>query len=74
MYTFDYDKVKEAILQKYHVNRETHRRRFRSAEVQPKKSPKELYVRLKELYGKWVQPKDKTVNDIAKITILEQFL
>ncbi|CAL8247854.1 unnamed protein product [Merluccius merluccius] len=30
--------------------------RFRSLHVEPEESPKELYVRLKVLYVKWIQP------------------
>ncbi|XP_056140345.1 solute carrier family 23 member 1 [Lampris incognitus] len=37
-------------------------------------SPKELYVRLKELYGKWIQPQGKTVQEIGEILIMEQYL
>lgn len=50
--TLDYDRVKGAILSKYDIKPETYRQRFRSLEVSPDESPKELYVRIKELYGK----------------------
>ncbi|KAL0147249.1 hypothetical protein M9458_057442 [Cirrhinus mrigala] len=36
--------------------------------------PKELYIRLKELFGKWIQPKGKTVEEMSEILILEQYL
>lgn len=72
--SLDYDKVKCAILKKYDINPETYRQAFRSLNVEPEETPKELYVRLKELYGKWVQPKNKTVNEIGEIIILEQYL
>ncbi|XP_056104612.1 uncharacterized protein LOC130083558 [Rhinichthys klamathensis goyatoka] len=55
--SLDYDQVKSAILAKYDINPEAYRQRFRSTEVNSDESPKELYARLKELYGKWVQPK-----------------
>lgn len=48
----DYDHVKSATLQKYNTNKETHRQWFRSLHVEPDETPKELYVRLKEFYGK----------------------
>lgn len=67
----DYDCVKDAILKKYDINPETYRQRFRSTDIDTGESPKELYVRLKELYGKWIQPKGKTVGEII---ILEQYL
>ncbi|XP_043996041.1 uncharacterized protein LOC122844529 [Gambusia affinis] len=59
--SMDYNNVKAAILQKYEINSETYRQRFRSLYVEPNESPKELYVRLKELYGKWVQPRELQV-------------
>ncbi|XP_048852782.1 uncharacterized protein LOC125720913 [Brienomyrus brachyistius] len=52
----DYDCVKAAILRKYDINPEAYRQRFRSSEVGRGETPKELYVRLKELYNKWTQP------------------
>ncbi|XP_051793889.1 uncharacterized protein LOC110946664 [Acanthochromis polyacanthus] len=72
--SLNYDKVKCAILKKYDINPETYRQAFRSLNVEPEETPKELYVRLKELYGKWVQPKDKTVDEVGEIIILEQYL
>ncbi|XP_048051185.1 uncharacterized protein LOC125271213 [Megalobrama amblycephala] len=70
----DYDKVKYAILKKYDVNAETYRQKFRSLTIEPTESPKELYSRLKELFGKWIQPKRKTVEEVSEIIILEQYL
>ncbi len=57
----DYEQVKSAILAKYNVNPETYRQKFHSLEVNLDESPKELYIRLKELYGKWIQPQGKTI-------------
>ena len=68
--SLEYDEVKTAILKKYDINPETYRQRFRSVDVGPDESPKELYVRLKELYGKWVQPRGKTVQEIGEIIIV----
>nr|XP_054591237.1 uncharacterized protein LOC129155100 isoform X2 [Nothobranchius furzeri] len=48
--------------------------RFRSTEVEAGETPKELYVRLKELYDKWIHPQGKTVKDIGEMIVLEQFL
>uniref|UniRef100_A0A9J8C9Q5 SCAN box domain-containing protein n=1 Tax=Cyprinus carpio carpio TaxID=630221 RepID=A0A9J8C9Q5_CYPCA len=70
----EYEKVKTAILKKYDINPETYRQRFRSLYVEPEESPKELYVRLKELYVKWIQPQGKTLHEISEILIMEQFL
>lgn len=72
--SLDYDKVKTAILDKYDINPETYRQRFRSLDINPDESPKELYAWLKELYGKCTNPKGKTVQEIGEIIILEQYL
>lgn len=72
--TLDYDQVKSAILSKYAINPETYRQRFRSLEIEPGETPKELYVRLRELYEKWVQPKEKPVEAVGEVIILEQYL
>ncbi|XP_024117097.1 uncharacterized protein LOC112138718 [Oryzias melastigma] len=72
--SMNYDDVKCAILQKYDINCETYRQRFRSLYVKPDETPKELYTRLKDLYGKWIRPKGKSVEEISDMIILEQYL
>lgn len=49
----EYEDVKAAILKKYDMNPETYRQRFRSLDIEPEDSPRELDVRLNELFGKW---------------------
>lgn len=70
----DYDKVKVSILSKYEITPETYRQQFRSLKIEPGETPKELYVRLKELFSKWVKPEKSTVQEISETIILEQFL
>lgn len=72
--SMNYDKVKRAVLQKFEINTETFRVKFRSCEMGEEESPKELQVRLKELYNKWMEPKTKTKEQIGDTIILEQFL
>lgn len=72
--SLEYEEVKSAILKKYDINQETYRQQFRSLDVEPNESPKELYVRLRELYGKWIQPKCRSVEEVGEILILEQYL
>lgn len=62
----EYDKVKAAILMKYDISTETYRLRFHSLDVHPSESPKELYIRLTERYGKWIRPRDKTVDEVGE--------
>ncbi|XP_047230200.1 uncharacterized protein LOC124873536 [Girardinichthys multiradiatus] len=70
----NYDKVKEAILAKYEITADTYRRRFRSLRVEPGETPHELYVRLKDLFSRWVKPERSTGQEISEQIILEQFL
>ncbi|KAL2083717.1 hypothetical protein ACEWY4_021490 [Coilia grayii] len=69
-----YSKVKAAILAKYDVNAESYRLKFRGLDVHPGESLKELYVRLKELYHKWILPEDKSIEEVGEMIILEQYL
>ena len=43
--SMDYARVREAILEKYEINEEVYRRRFREPDVRTGESPKELYQR-----------------------------
>lgn len=38
------------------------------------KNSKQLHVRLKDLFYKWVKPAENTVYEVAETIILEQFL
>ena len=70
----NYDKVKEAILPKYEITADTYRRRFRSLTIGHGETPRELYVRLKDPFSKWIKPERSTIKDISETLILEQFL
>lgn len=70
----NYGKVKAAILSKFEITPDTYRRRFRSLKIESGETPQELYVRLKDLFVKWVKPGTSTVEEITETIILEQFL
>ncbi|XP_026003558.1 uncharacterized protein LOC113009464 [Astatotilapia calliptera] len=72
--TMDYAKVKCAVLQKYEISVDTYRMRFRSSTFGAEETPRELQVRLKELYIKWMNPETKTKDQIGDAIIMEQFL
>ncbi|XP_062374305.1 neurotrophin receptor-interacting factor homolog [Sardina pilchardus] len=72
--SLDYRHLKAAILGKYEINQEAYRQQFRSAQVGEDETPKELYVRRRDLYYKWVQPEHHTKEEIGEVVILEQFL
>jgi len=69
-----YDKVKEVILKKYEITADTYRRRFRSLDINHSETPRELYVRLKDLFIKWIKTETSTVKDISELLILKQLL
>lgn len=70
----DYQKVKKAILTKYEITAKTYRRRLRSLKFEPDETPHEFYVRLKELFYRWIQPDKSNIQTTAETLILEQFL
>ncbi len=71
--TFDYKRVKEAVLAKYEINEEVYQQRFREPDIRPNKNLKEFYNRLKDLYDKWIQPAKKTKEQVGETLILKQF-
>uniref|UniRef100_A0A9J7Y7K1 Uncharacterized protein n=1 Tax=Cyprinus carpio carpio TaxID=630221 RepID=A0A9J7Y7K1_CYPCA len=73
-FTSDYDKVKEVILKKYEINPETYRLRFRSLNTAADESPTELYVRLKDLFSKWVQLDVRSKTEMMETLVLEQYM
>ena len=73
-YTQDYDQLKQAVLKKYEVNRDSYHQRFRSLDVPPGESPHELYTRLKDLFSKWVSYSSASKDDIREMVVLEQYL
>uniref|UniRef100_A0A9J7ZPS2 SCAN box domain-containing protein n=1 Tax=Cyprinus carpio carpio TaxID=630221 RepID=A0A9J7ZPS2_CYPCA len=70
----DYVKVKQAILRKMEINAETYRLGFRSMSIREGETARELQSRLKDLYEKWLNPKQKSKEEIGEQIILEQFL
>ncbi|XP_077943451.1 uncharacterized protein LOC144386366 [Gasterosteus aculeatus] len=72
--TMDYAKVKGAVLQKFEISAETYRVRFRATVPGEGETPKELQVRLKDLFSKWMSPEAKTKEQIGDTIIMEQFL
>ncbi|KAG1955346.1 gag-pol fusion protein [Pimephales promelas] len=73
-FTSDYDKVKEVILKKYEISPETYRLRFRSLSTDTEESPTELYIRLKDLFSKWVQLDVSSKTEIMETLVLEQYM
>ena len=68
-----YETLKAAILQRYDVNEEAYRRRFRSTTRGQGETNRELAVRIMDLQGKW-QRGCKTVEEVQEATGIEQFL
>lgn len=72
--SLDYDKVKEVILKKYEISPETYRLRFRSLDTPADESPMELYVRLRDLFSKWVRLETSSKMDLMQTLVLEQYM
>uniref|UniRef100_A0A3Q1F2Z4 Gypsy retrotransposon integrase-like protein 1 n=2 Tax=Acanthochromis polyacanthus TaxID=80966 RepID=A0A3Q1F2Z4_9TELE len=72
--TMNYVMVKKAILEKYEISTETYRLRFRSTTREEEETPRELQTCLKDLYDKWMVPRQKTKEQIGDAIVMEQFL
>ncbi|KAI7806491.1 hypothetical protein IRJ41_006936, partial [Triplophysa rosa] len=72
--SLNYDCVKQIILDKFEINQETFRQRFRACSLCEDETPREQYVRLKDLYEKWMAPSRRTKHEIGDQIVLEQFL
>lgn len=62
--SLNYEKVKAAILIEYDIYPEGNHLKFRSSEIGRDGTPKDLYIRLKELYLKRIQPHNQTTEEI----------
>ncbi len=69
-----YEDLKEALLEKFNISPETYRQRFRLPTVPAGESPTETYHRLKNLYQRWVRPREHSKEEIGEAIILEQLL
>ena len=69
----DYPALKAAILQRYDINEETYRQRFRAAKMGSGESPPALATRLTDLAGKWLK-ECGTVQEVVDAVVKEQLL
>ena len=66
-----YDDVKKAILHRYDVNEEAHRRRFRTDRKRPEESYRNWGDRLSDHFHRWTKDQKMTVEELM---VLDQFL
>ena len=66
-----YAKVKRAILQRYEVNEETHRQRFRQDRRRKDETYREWSNRLREHFSRWSKDRDIPLEELV---LLEQFM
>ncbi len=69
-----YEDLKEALPEKFNISPETYHQRFRLPTVPAGESPTETYHRLKNLYQRWVRPREHSKEEIGEAIILEQLL
>jgi hypothetical protein len=65
-----FDAVKAAILKRYDINEESHRRKFHSDRKREGESHREYMTRLRDRFLRWVKSQSLSVEDLV---ILEQF-
>ena len=66
-----YDDVKKAILHRYDVNEEAHRRRFRTDRKRPEESYRNWGDRLRDHFHRWIKDQKMMVEELM---VLDQFL
>ena len=69
----DYQKVKQAILQRYNINEETYQQSFRSVKPKEEETPVELVTRIRGLAEKWLK-KCETREQVIDTIVKEQFV
>ena len=67
----DYEEVKKAVLRRYDVHEEAHRRRFRTDRKRPEESYTNWGDRLTDHFARWT--KDSKMS-LAELMVLDQFL
>ncbi|KAL7877197.1 hypothetical protein SRHO_G00038400 [Serrasalmus rhombeus] len=70
----DFEKLKEAILKKYEINTDTYRSQFRAMDTSQDETPQELYIRLKDLFCKWVKYDTSSKDALMETMVLEQYM
>ena len=69
-----YESIKAAILQRYDINEEAYRRRFRTATRGAGETNREYAVKLMDLQRKWLKEHTTSVEQMQEAIGLEQFL
>ena len=69
----DYDNLKDAILRRYNINKESYRIRFRSISRKSQESYGELAIHTMDLLQKWTR-NCTTVNHVMELMAVEQLL
>ena len=71
--TTNYDKLKQAIFQRYKLNAETYRKKFRASSRKPDETYTEWVTRMTDLFQRWAEAeKAESVDQIKQIMLKEQ--
>nr|CAB3263334.1 uncharacterized protein LOC108950802 [Phallusia mammillata] len=72
----DYDQLKQALLNRYDLNEEGYRCKFRNSKPEKGESPSQFAVRLQNYLQKWVKLSGFSIEwkDVSSLLVKEQFL
>ena len=71
----DYDKLQNALLQRYDFTEQGYRERFRGAKPERQESPSQFILRISNYFDNWVElaGRDKTLKGVSELMVREQF-
>ena len=72
----DYDKVKIALMKRYDLSEDSHRRKFRASKPEVDESPNQFIVRLDRYLLRWLELSDteRTFDGLKDLIMKEQFI
>ena len=68
----DYNKVKNALLERFNLTQEGYRKKLRESEAYDDETPLQFYTRLRSYLDKWIQLSDG--KELTELTLMEQFI
>ncbi|XP_069100681.1 uncharacterized protein [Pleurodeles waltl] len=69
-----YKDIKKTILERVGLDTESYHTKFRQLKWQHQENPRTLYYRVQHSAGRWLQPTERTREEMFDIIVLEQYL